>query len=213
MPSLYQTSPQLKKYAVPELVLLAEVDGEPAGRVHHASLLQPGACAQRPVLLPTVCRSGCAALYNMRHIKTADGRLGGRRRNSAAAAWSRCSSCGCRPLASRAGYTGAELSWTLEDNDLICRTIEKVGGRRYKTFRLYGCLSCFSSAADTSLSGRRTDRTFFRSASRHTHTIDHAGRSQLHLRRLRRRDRDSARPLGRRKPGVRRGLPRLLPPT
>ena len=31
----------------------------------------------------------------------------------------------------------AELSWTLEDNDLICRTIEKVGGRRYKTFRLY----------------------------------------------------------------------------
>jgi hypothetical protein len=35
------------------------------------------------------------------------------------------------------GYTGAELGWTLEDNDLINRTIEKVGGQRYKTFRLY----------------------------------------------------------------------------
>src|SRR4029077_483208 len=30
------------------------------------------------------------------------------------------------------GYTGAELSWTLEDNALINRRIEAVGGRRYK---------------------------------------------------------------------------------
>ena len=35
------------------------------------------------------------------------------------------------------GYTGAELSWTLEDNVLINRTIEAVGGRRYKTYRVY----------------------------------------------------------------------------
>jgi GNAT superfamily N-acetyltransferase len=35
------------------------------------------------------------------------------------------------------GYTGAELSWTLEDNVLINRTIEAVGGRRYKTYRIY----------------------------------------------------------------------------
>lgn len=35
------------------------------------------------------------------------------------------------------GYTGAELSWTLEDNVLVNRTIETVGGRRYKTYRLY----------------------------------------------------------------------------
>lgn len=36
-----------------------------------------------------------------------------------------------------AGYTGAELGWTLEDNDLINRTVEHVGGRRYKTYRVY----------------------------------------------------------------------------
>jgi GNAT superfamily N-acetyltransferase len=35
------------------------------------------------------------------------------------------------------GYTGAELSWTLEDNVLVNRTIEAVGGRRYKTYRIY----------------------------------------------------------------------------
>lgn len=34
-------------------------------------------------------------------------------------------------------YTGAELGWTLEDNDLINRAIETVGARRYKTFRIY----------------------------------------------------------------------------
>ena len=35
------------------------------------------------------------------------------------------------------GYTGAELGWTFEDNVLVNRTIEAVGGRRYKTYRLY----------------------------------------------------------------------------
>lgn len=35
------------------------------------------------------------------------------------------------------GYTGGEISWTLEDNDLINRAIESMGGRRYKTYRLY----------------------------------------------------------------------------
>lgn len=35
------------------------------------------------------------------------------------------------------GYDGAELGWTLEDNDLINRTIETVGGRLYKRYRIF----------------------------------------------------------------------------
>ena len=35
------------------------------------------------------------------------------------------------------GYTGGEISWTLEENHLINRAIESMGGRRYKTYRLY----------------------------------------------------------------------------
>jgi len=35
------------------------------------------------------------------------------------------------------GYKGAELSWTLEDNEAINAGIEAAGGRRYKTYRLY----------------------------------------------------------------------------
>jgi GNAT superfamily N-acetyltransferase len=39
--------------------------------------------------------------------------------------------------ASRLGYREAEMSWVLEDNVLMCRSIEALGGRRYKTYRIY----------------------------------------------------------------------------
>lgn len=35
------------------------------------------------------------------------------------------------------GYVRGEVSWTLEDNDLVAAGIEAVGGRRYKTYRIY----------------------------------------------------------------------------
>jgi hypothetical protein len=34
-------------------------------------------------------------------------------------------------------YHGAELSWTLEDNTLVNRMIERVGGKKYKTYRIF----------------------------------------------------------------------------
>ncbi len=39
--------------------------------------------------------------------------------------------------AKRLGYTGGEISWTLEDNALVNRAIESMGGRQYKTYRVY----------------------------------------------------------------------------
>jgi GNAT superfamily N-acetyltransferase len=35
------------------------------------------------------------------------------------------------------GYTGCEMSWTLEDNDLINKPIAALGSKRYKTYRVY----------------------------------------------------------------------------
>ena len=35
------------------------------------------------------------------------------------------------------GYKRAELSWTLEDNELVNAGIEAAGGRLHKTYRLY----------------------------------------------------------------------------
>ena len=37
----------------------------------------------------------------------------------------------------RMGCARGELGWTLEDNWQINRPIAKVGGRRYKTYRIY----------------------------------------------------------------------------
>jgi GNAT superfamily N-acetyltransferase len=36
-----------------------------------------------------------------------------------------------------AGVTESEASWILEDNVMMCRMLEAIGGRPYKTYRLY----------------------------------------------------------------------------
>jgi len=35
------------------------------------------------------------------------------------------------------GYAGGEISWTLEDNDLVNRVLESAGAKRSKTYRIY----------------------------------------------------------------------------
>ncbi len=35
------------------------------------------------------------------------------------------------------GYTGAEVSWMLEDNELVIAAVRLWGGRLYKTYRIY----------------------------------------------------------------------------
>jgi GNAT superfamily N-acetyltransferase len=39
--------------------------------------------------------------------------------------------------AQRLGYVDGELSWVLEDNILMNRSIEVMGAKRYKTYRIY----------------------------------------------------------------------------
>ncbi len=40
--------------------------------------------------------------------------------------------------AHKLGWTGGEISWTLEDNTLVNRAIEVFGAKKYKTYRVYG---------------------------------------------------------------------------
>ena len=35
------------------------------------------------------------------------------------------------------GYAGGEISWTLEDNVLVNRSIEMMGAKKTKTYRVY----------------------------------------------------------------------------
>jgi len=130
---------ELKQLARPELILLAEAEGRPVG----LSITLPDLNEAIRPLRGRLTRWGLPVglarmMYRMRKIKTAR-----------VAVLSVVKGFRCRGVAERMildtfdygsnvmGYTAAELSWTLEDNDLINRTIERVGGRRYKTYRIY----------------------------------------------------------------------------
>ena len=47
----------------------------------------------------------------------------------------------------RKGYTGAEVSWLLEDNDLVIGAVRLWGGKLYKTYRIYEKSLAESSAS------------------------------------------------------------------
>ena len=40
--------------------------------------------------------------------------------------------------AKKIGITGGEIGWTLEDNDLINKSIEMMDGKHYRTYRILG---------------------------------------------------------------------------
>jgi GNAT superfamily N-acetyltransferase len=129
----------LKRLAVPELVQLAELDGKPVGvsitlpNVNEA--IQPLSGRLMTGGLPIgLIRLAC----RMRKIRTC--RLavlgvvpGYRKRGVAESLILETMKAGTQKF----DYQGAELSWTLEDNTLVNRMIERVGGKQYKTYRIF----------------------------------------------------------------------------
>ncbi len=138
-PEFEHIGKQLKQLAIAEQVLLAEVDGKTVG----FSITLPDINeAIRPLngrLTKFGLPLGAARfLYRKRRIKTArmmvlDVLKEYRRRGVAEMLILHTLDYGKNVL----GYTGAELGWTLEDNAAVNLTIESVGGRRYKTYRVY----------------------------------------------------------------------------
>jgi GNAT superfamily N-acetyltransferase len=130
---------ELAELALPGLLLLAEIDGKPVG---FSMTLPDFNEAIRP-LDGRLFRWGLPLGWfqfkrNCRRIQTARllilGVLEGyRRRGIAELLILRTLDYGKNV----AHYTGAELGWTLEDNELINRTIRAVGGHHYKTYRIY----------------------------------------------------------------------------
>lgn len=129
---------QLRQVAKAEMILIAEVKGEPVGicitlpdineaiRPLNGNLFNYG--------LPTGLFK---LLRNMKRIQTARvavlGVLEGyRRRGVAELMILRTLDYGKNQL----GYQGAELGWTLEENEMVTRTVKRVGGIPYKTYRL-----------------------------------------------------------------------------
>jgi len=135
----YHLADQLRSLAETDLLLLAESDGRPVG---FSMTLPDFNEALKPVkgrLTKYGLPIGLARfLWEKRRIRTARFAVLGileafRRRGVAELLILNTLDTGRNKL----HYTGAELGWTLEDNDLINRAIEKVGGRRYKTYRLF----------------------------------------------------------------------------
>ncbi len=130
---------RLKQMAISEQVLLAEV----GGRVVGFSITLPDMNEAVRPLNGRLTRYGLPLglvqlLRRKRRIKTArmvvlDVLKEYRRRGIAELLILRTLDYGKNVL----DYTGAELGWTLEDNVAVNRTIEAVGGRRYKTYRVY----------------------------------------------------------------------------
>ena len=130
---------RLKQLAEPKMVLLAEVDGYPVG----FSITLPDMNeAVRPLngrLFPYGLPINVVRfLWRKRRIKTArmivlDVLEKYRRRGIAEMLILKTLDYGKNV----AHYTGAELGWTLEDNYLVNQTIEAVGAKKYKVYRIY----------------------------------------------------------------------------
>lgn len=130
----------MKPLIQPELVWVAEVDGKVAGMIVCLPNLNEAIAGLDGALLPfgwlkllwrlkvRGVRSGRVALFGVckRFHRTP---LGG--------ALALLLLQALRENASRIGYTHAELSWILEDNKAVSQVIESVGGRPYKTYRIY----------------------------------------------------------------------------
>lgn len=129
----------IRRFADPGALLFAEVAGEPVGFSMTLPDLNEALKPLNGRLMRFGLPTGLWRLYRgLKRIRT--GRLLAfgvlepyRRRGIAEALILRTLEYCTQQL----NYTGAELSWTLEDNDLINRAIEAAGGRRYKTYRIY----------------------------------------------------------------------------
>ena len=130
---------QLKQMAIADHILIAEIDGRPIG----FSITLPDINEATGPLNGRLTRGGLPLgllkfMREKRRIKTArmvvlDVLKKYRRRGVAEMLILRTLDYGKNTL----GYTGAELSWTFDDNDLVNRPIEAVGAKRYKTYRIY----------------------------------------------------------------------------
>lgn len=124
----------MKQLVVPELFLIAEVKGDPVAFAMTLPDVNRALAKIDGRLFPFGL---FRLLWNMRKIKAcrliALGiRKGFRKRGIDAILYN-----DTLKNAQKLGYTDGEVSWTLEDNDLINRAIELMGAKRSKTYRVY----------------------------------------------------------------------------
>jgi GNAT superfamily N-acetyltransferase len=129
----------LRDWAVPELLLLAEIEGKPVGFSMTLPDMNEAIAPLNGRLTSWGLPIGLYKLWrNSKQIKTCRLVTLGvleqyRRRGITELLILKTFEHGKNTM----NYDAAELGWTLEDNTLINRTIEAVGAKHYKTYRLY----------------------------------------------------------------------------
>lgn len=131
-----------KVFIDPEIVLIAEVDGEPAALclavpdVNEVIKDFDGELMRKPWNLVRM-------LYRLRYRRPKNARLillGVKEKYRASRKYGALAAVLYEEVArrgSKRGYQGGELGWTLEDNHQINKGIERMGAKHYKTYRVY----------------------------------------------------------------------------
>ena len=133
---------EYKMFIDPEIALVAEVDGKPAAMcfalpdVNELVKDFDGELVRRPLNLAKL-------LWRLKFNRPKHARLillGVKEEYRASHKYGTLAAVLYVELARRGaarGYVGGELGWTLEDNVMINRGIERMGARKYKTYRVY----------------------------------------------------------------------------
>lgn len=134
------TAQEMRQIIVPELVWIAEIDGEPVSMIVFLPNLLEATADLDGRLLPI----GWAKLLwrlKVKGLRTGRVPLFGLRqrfhRSPYGAAVNFMLLDALRRSGAERGISGAELSWILEDNWAIRSIIERIGGRPYKTYRVF----------------------------------------------------------------------------
>jgi hypothetical protein len=133
---------EYKMFVDPEIALVAEVDGKPAAMcfaipdVNEMVKDFDGELMRRPLNLARL-------VWRLKFKRPKHARLlllGVKEEYRASHRYGTLAAVLYVEVARRGaarGYLGGELSWTLEDNVMINRGIERMGARKYKTYRVY----------------------------------------------------------------------------
>ena len=128
----------MKTIVRPELVLIAEVKGEPVAfsmtlpDANHALKAANGRLTTFGLPIGLVKLALASRSIRRLRLITLGIKEGYRRRGLDAILY-----LDTLRTAHRLGYSGGEISWTLEDNHLVNRAIESMGGKRSKAYRIY----------------------------------------------------------------------------
>jgi hypothetical protein len=133
---------EYKMFIDPEIALVAEVDGEPAAICFAVPDLNEivkdldGELTRRPANLVRL-------LWRLRFARPKAARLillGIKEQFRASRKYGALVAVLCEEVAvrgSKRGYAGAEVGWTLEDNQKINSAIERMGAQKTKVYRVY----------------------------------------------------------------------------